>query len=325
MISEGIFVVDQEFKLLLINSACRELLGLGSRTEITFFDLVHAFNRHYPIEEVISQVFKSKGSHKVSEVKIDEKFFEISAFFVEGVAAVLIYDKTGEQNLMQRHEEFTAMIVHDLRSPLTVVKGMAELLVAEHENLSPVKQAELLVQIKNSSEELLGIVNSLLEDTKADLQKFDVTKKAGDINALLERESGNYRGMIEEKGLGLVLALDKKIPSIEFDDMKISQTLGNLLSNALKFTKSGSVTVRSAFVNGMVKVSVEDTGDGISDSQKEQLFKKFSQLENSKHISAEGTGLGLSIVKGVVEAHGGEIWIEDNKPHGAVFVFTLPV
>jgi len=203
---EGIFVVDQEFRLLLINSACRELLGLGSWTVLTFFDLVHAFNRHYPIEEVIAQVFKSKGHHKVSEVKIDEKFFEVSAFFIEDAAVILIYDKTEEQNLMRKHEEFTAMIVHDLRSPLTVVKGMAELLVTEHSNLSPVKQAELLVQIKNSSEELLGIVNSLLEDTKADLQKFDVTKKPGDINALLEREAGNYRGMIEEKGLELVLA-----------------------------------------------------------------------------------------------------------------------
>jgi len=324
---DGVFAVDEEFNLLFINPSCTQLLNLDPSSKATFFDVVGAFNRHYPIEEVVNQVFKSQNSHKVAEVKIESKYFQVSAFPIAGSkpeVAVFISDRTEDAEVLQKHEEYMAMLVHDLRSPLTVVKGMSELLLGESENLTKEKQMELLTQMKNSSAELLDIVNSLLEDTKEDLMRFEVKKVPGDINGLIKLQAENYKGTAEEKGLQLVVDLDEKVGEISFDKAKMTHVIDNLLSNALKFTSSGAISIKSKGVGGGIQISVADTGEGIPENQKEMLFKKFSQLENSKHISAEGTGLGLSIAKGIIEAHGGEIWVEDNKPHGAVFVFTLP-
>jgi len=329
--SEGVFMLDKDFKLLVVNPACKDLLGISRTKRLTIFDLVRGFSKFYPIEETISQVFETGETHRVSEVKVNDRFLQITVIPVEvaeGVpgVGVLLHDQTEEQNLRHQHEEFMAMMVHELRSPLTVIKGTANLLGRKCETMSKEKRNELFVQVEDSSTQMLELVNSILEDTKEDTTKFELHKDAGKLNELLENEVRNYESLATERSLTLEVDLDDSIPEFDFDWGKITQVMNNLLSNAIKFTKKGSITVVSSRENeDFVRVEVRDSGDGVPDEQKPKLFHKFVQLRESDDPKLPGTGLGLVISKGIIEAHGGKIWVEDNKPKGAKVIFTLPV
>ncbi len=329
--TEGVFMVDKDFKLLVVNSACKRLLDLKKSTaSLTIFDLVRAFNDYYPIEEAISKVFEDGELKKVSEVKVDDMFIQITLIPVEvaeGVpgVGVLLHDQTEEQTLRHKHEEFMAMVVHELRAPLTVIKGMADLLITNKERLKEGQKDDLLAQIRTSSVEVLTIVNDLLDETKMDLAKFKIDKREGNLSKVLKAEASKYSKLAEEKGLKFTSSVDKTLPKFNFDSVKVTQVMNNLISNSLKFTKEGSINVKAELVEDTVQVSVEDTGKGVPDEKKSKLFQKFVQLESSEPTAGPGTGLGLVISKAIVEAHGGKIWIEDNKPQGARFVFTLPV
>ncbi|MBI2415007.1 hypothetical protein HYV31_04200 [candidate division WWE3 bacterium] len=328
--TEGVFMLDKDFSLLVINPACKKLLDLEDHPQISIFDIVRSFNKHYPIEETISEVFKTRLIKKVSSIQLGDMFFQITVIPIEvaeGVpgVGVLLHDETEAHRLTKRHEEFLAMVVHELRSPLTVIKGMSDILIHESDKVSKDKRGEILNQIRDSSFKLLEIVNTILEDTKMDLTKFKINKKKDNLNNLLEIEVKNYFALAKGRNIDLKVILDKTIPQFSFDNDRVTQVLNNLLSNAIKYTNTGEIIVKSELEGDFVKISVVDTGEGISDDKKPLLFQKFVQLDNSKTAKGPSTGLGLVIVKAIVEAHNGKIWIEDNKPNGAIFIFTLPL
>ncbi|MBT6401544.1 PAS domain-containing sensor histidine kinase [candidate division WWE3 bacterium] len=329
--TEGVFMLDKDFKLLVANPACRELLGLSKTKKLTIFDLVRSFNQQYPIEETISQVFESGEAHRVSEVKVGDKFLQITVLPVEvaeGVpgVGVLLHDQTEEQNLRHKHEEFMAMMAHELRSPLTVIKGMADMLLKNHSKFDDSKLEESLTQMETSTDELLEMINTLLKDTKEDSTKFEIHSEEGDINEVIMKEIKNYEGLARERGLDLSSELDTEAPLFSFDPAKITQVLNNLISNSIKFTHEGGIIIKSIKQGRhSVKVEIIDTGEGVPDDMKPKLFQKFVQLHEDEDPDLPGTGLGLVISKGIIEAHGGKIWIENNKPQGTKFIFTLPL
>lgn len=327
--TEGVFMMNKDLEMLVINPACKDMLGLTGEDHINIFDITKSFEGKLAVEEKIAQVFKKKELLKIPEVEVGERVLKITIIPVEvakdvpGVG-VLIYNKTEEHMLEEKHEEFMAMIVHELRSPLTVIKNMAILLNKNFDRLDSDKKTEIFSRMRSNSEKLLTIVNTLLDDTKMDLSEIEIEKTRSDLNGLLIEEIGSYASLAEEKHLELKTGLDESIKSFAFDPEKITQVLNNLLSNALKFTEEGWVKVKSEQKDDKVIVSVIDTGVGISDEDKPKLFHKFVQLDNKKDTDKPSTGLGLAISKGIVESHGGEIWIEDNKPSGSKFIFTLP-
>lgn len=329
--TEGVFMLDKDFKLIVVNPACRRLLGISDTKRLTIFDIVRGFNQHFPIEETIAHVFETGDANKVSQVKVNDKFLQITVLPVEvaeGVpgVGVLLHDQTEEQNLRKEHEEFMAMIVHELRSPLTVIKGMADVMYKNIEKLTKEKQVEMLKQLETSTDSLLQMVNDLLTETKEDSTKFEIHKEIASLNDVLNKEIKNYEGLARERNLVIKGELDDNLRPFSFDPNKLTQVMNNLISNAIKFTKEGSITVKSIVSpHNLVQVEVIDTGEGVPANLKPQLFQKFVQLKNGKDSNMPGTGLGLVIAKGIVEAHGGNMWIEDNKPQGAKLIFTLPI
>ena len=230
-----------------------------------------------------------------------------------------------EQEKVQRErEDFLAMLVHELRSPLSVIRGSADLIIKEADNLSRQDIEKLLAQIRTSSTGLLGIVNDLLDVSKIEAGKFEVRKVKSNINKLLQEESEYFKTLALEKKITLSTDLQADLPEFLFDPERLKQVLNNLISNSIKFTpESGVIKLESKRLDGAMRISVSDSGAGIPDDLKPKLFHKFVQLHDSKN-TAKGTGLGLVIAKGIVEAHGGQIWVEDAIPHGAKFCFTLP-
>lgn len=224
------------------------------------------------------------------------------------------------------HNEFVAIMVHELRSPLSVIRGTCDLVSKEMENLPKEQTFELLQQMKISSEGLLAIVNNLLDLAKLESGKVEMFKQKADLNMLLTEVYNYYLGLAKDRGANLIIDLDQSLVPVSFDKEKLRQVMNNLMSNALKYTEPGdAVLIFSKYKKSFVEITVADTGKGIPDEVKTKLFNKFIQAQEHTKKKEKGTGLGLAIVKGIVEAHKGKIWIENNSPKGAKFIFTLPI
>lgn len=258
-------------------------------------------------------------------------FFAILLFIVTLVIHLRYRKKVRLHN--QKQSEFMAFMIHELRSPLSVVRSSADLLIKETMNLSEAQITQILAQIKDSASDLLGIVNNLLDVSKIEAGKVELFKSDVNVTTLLEEEGAYYKNLASKNTLELRLHLDKSVPTVKADVEKIKHIMNNLISNAIKNTEHGSITIISKGYKNYVQITVADTGRGISDELKKKLFSKFLQArqeENKEEGKEEkqdgkGTGLGLVIVKGMVEAHNGRIWIENNSPSGTKFNFTLPL
>ena len=234
--------------------------------------------------------------------------------------------KTNKQRGKDIISDTTYMVVHELRSPLTVIKGTSDLLITEFNNFSKNQIESFLLQMRDSSNTLLDLVNSILDEAKIQNGKFEIIRNMTDINKLLKDEFDYYYELTQQKNLRFVFDVDESAGEINIDAPKIKQAMNNLLSNAIKFTEKGdSVKVSSKRYESYIEICVSDTGKGISPDVKNKLFDKFAQGIDSMCLRDHGSGLGLAITKGIIEAHGGKIWFEDNIPKGIRFLFTLPI
>jgi signal transduction histidine kinase len=231
-----------------------------------------------------------------------------------------------DHETQQVRDDALAIVTHELRAPLSVIKGSADLIIKEVDKLSKDQIFDLLHQIKSSSSELLRMVNDMMDISKIESGRFEIFKKDWSLTELLTAESHRYAGLAKDDGLTLQMNLDPSVSHLKFDPERLKQVMNNLLSNAIKFTpKGGRIDIISEKTDdNYVKVIVADTGVGIPEDIKSRLFNKFVQGRSKGMNGEKGTGLGLAIAKGIVEAHGGSIWTEDNKPQGTKFVFTLP-
>jgi signal transduction histidine kinase len=221
--------------------------------------------------------------------------------------------------------DFLPILVHELRSPLSVIRGAADLLIKSTDELSVAQIQTLLNQIKSSSSTLLTMVGSILDVSKMENGKFEINKTYGDINSVLKEECSYFDPLTKIKKLSIQCTVDENIPNFSFDTERIKQVLSNLISNAIKFSPEGSViTICSRKIGSDCRVEVSDLGVGIPENEKASLFQKFFQASNQDGVQ-KGTGLGLYISKGIVEAHGGSIWFENNIPQGSKFCFSIPI
>jgi signal transduction histidine kinase len=253
------------------------------------------------------------------------------------VITVILFYALHRVSVLKRHEEslissqtrqkdFIPVLVHELRAPLSVIQGASDLLLKDVRELTSEQISTLLSQIKTSSGSMLKMVGDILDVSKMDAGKFEVNRVYANINNVLKEECGYFQPLAKVKNIDLDCRADSSIPNSSFDPERIKQVLNNLITNALKFVpESGLITISSGMSGGDIQVTVSDTGEGIPDSDKGLLFQKFVQTQSHNHTKEKGTGLGLYISKGIVEAHSGKIWVEDNKPHGAKFIFTLPL
>jgi len=329
--TDGVLMVARDFRILVINPAFKSLLGVDTADNVSIFDIVEILRKSFPFEDILSSVFDSGVAKTVSEVRVRDRYLQIMAVPVKSEGnrtlgvGVIARDQSKEHELSQLREDFTAMMIHELRSPLTVMLNTSELLIQESDRLSESKIHLLLEQIKSSTASLLAIVNDLLDVAKLESSNFEIVKAPNNLNKLLSEEVDNYSMLADSKGISMKIDLDGTLENFKFDYPRVTQVLNNLLSNAIKFTDKGDIVVKTEKHDGYVWVSVSDTGVGVPESKKSKLFNKFSQIRTITSTEEKGTGLGLVIAKGIVEAHGGKIWVEDNHPSGAKFVFTLPV
>ncbi len=236
----------------------------------------------------------------------------------------VIINAQAEQQAKQN--DFFPMLVHELRAPLSVIQGAADLLIKSTDALNAEQIHTLLNQIKTSSSSLLKMVGDILDVSKMEGGKFQINKTYGLIQDVLNDQCSYFDPVAKVKGVTLSCPNTEGLPNFSFDPERIKQVLNNLISNAIKFSLDGGTVLVIAKKDAeYIRVEVNDTGIGIADKDKPLLFQKFFQASNHNGIKEKGTGLGLVIAKGIVEAHNGKIWVEDNKPQGTKFIFTLPL
>jgi PAS domain S-box-containing protein len=229
--------------------------------------------------------------------------------------------------LNKEKNQLLGMAAHDLRNPLSIVNTASAFLLDDASRLLPeAKRAEFLRRINSGSKFMLNLIDDLLDVTKIEAGRLDLELKDGDLCGLIEENLALNRMLANKKNIRLDFAPESGLPRLRFDRGKVEQVLNNLVSNALKFSASGTVvTVRASRVDGNMVVSVRDQGQGIPAEELDKLFKPFGKTSVRGTAGEKSTGLGLAICRKIIEGHGGRIWAESELGKGSVFSFSLPV
>ena len=232
-------------------------------------------------------------------------------------------EKLEEANKL--HADFSAMIAHDLRSPLHTIIGASEMM--KDGLLGPLNedQKNWLDRIKNNATGLINLVSDFLDVSKLESGRIELAESELDATELVRNTVQNFTPLATSKNITLTCVADESMLPIRADRRRLDQVLTNLVSNAVKFTGSGgAIEVRLRTDTEGLRVEVEDSGVGIPHDEIETLFQKYRQVKSLTVPAQEGTGLGLVICKMIVEAHGGKIWADSEEGKGATFTFTLP-
>lgn len=331
-LADGVFMVDVNNKLTLINTTAKELLNINQE-DPRLADVLHALPSNVDIGVKIEKVITQNVSIEEKEVSIGTKTLQVFITPVLNVkpqaryteepqkqdvlgASVLLHDITLEKNFASIKEDFTNMMVHELRSPLTAMQGATQILTKE-KSLTEMERKKLLRIVSEQSAKMLDDVSSLLDAAKLDAGRFVIEKTRCNLVNMLQEKANLFLPQAEIKRITLVSHIDPSLPLLEVDEKRIGQVINNLLSNSLKFTHTGGAITLTAAVDGShITISVADSGIGIPKDKQHELFNRFS---------GRGTGLGLYISKGIVSAHGGTIALDSDVGKGTTVSFTLPI
>jgi len=222
---------------------------------------------------------------------------------------------------------FLANMSHEIRTPMNAITGMVTLGKAASDIT---RKDYCFSKIDDASQHLLGVINDILDISKIEANKFEISLAEFNFEKMLQRVVSVVNLRVEERNLSLTVQIDNNIPkNLIGDDQRIAQVITNLLGNAIKFTPEfGSIGLSAKLLNEennncTIVISVSDTGIGINADQQSRLFQSFQQAEISTSRKFGGTGLGLSISKGIVEMMGGTIWVESEFKKGSTFYFTI--
>ncbi|WP_052329726.1 sensor histidine kinase [Thermicanus aegyptius] len=230
--------------------------------------------------------------------------------------------KAQEANRLK--SEFLANISHELRTPLNGIIGFSEVLHEEMFGPLTEKQKEYVGHIQKNGEHLLHLINDLLDLSKIEAGKMELSLKEVEIDSFFRNSLVVIQERAKKNGITLEMVNKSNSSTFFFDPVRVTQIMNNLLSNAVKFTPAGGkITVRIEESPDFLQVSVEDTGIGIREDRLEKIFLPFYQDEGQLDRRYEGTGLGLSLTRRLVELHGGSIVVKSRLGRGSLFTFTL--
>ncbi len=221
--------------------------------------------------------------------------------------------------------EFLANVSHELRTPMNAIIGYSKLMLDGLDGELNAQQEADLQRVTTAADNLLGLINGLLDLSKIEAGRMEINVEEVDVGPIVEDVVALVRPQSDSKDLDVRAEIPAGLPAILADRARFRQVLVNLMSNAVKFTDKGAVTISASSAEGWVTVSVADTGIGISNEAQAYIFDEFRQADASTTRRYGGTGLGLAISKRLVALHGGRIWVESGISGGAIFSFTMPV
>ena len=256
------------------------------------------------------------------------RFFDVIASYDKGSShetVLTLVDRTSTYDISEQDLDFIAFAAHELRGPITVIRGYLDVLEEELDSVLAPDQHELFRRLTVSANRLAGYINNILNTSRYDRRHLKVHLAEDTVAAIYDtiKDDMELRAHAQNRLLSITIPVD--LPTIAADRASISEVMGNLIDNAIKYSNEGGAINVSAAVKGdFVEISVEDHGIGMPGNVVSNLFQKFYRSHRSRETVA-GTGIGLYISKGIVESHGGTIAVRSIEGQGSTFIASLPV
>jgi signal transduction histidine kinase len=270
---------------------------------------------------------REPGEFPKNTVDLLQTFAAQSALAIQNAR---LFSKIGQKSQQlevasQHKSQFLANMSHELRTPLNAVLGYTELILDSIYGEVPEKARTTLERIQSNGRHLLGLINDVLDLSKIEAGQLTLSLADYSIKGVVHNVYGAVESLATSKNLALKVELPKDLPPAHGDERRLTQVLLNLVGNAIKFTDTGEVAIRTSIANGSFSVAVHDTGPGIAERDQGKIFEEFQQADSSITKQKGGTGLGLAIAKRIIEMHGGRLWVQSELGHGSTFAFTVPV
>lgn len=342
-VSEGVFAVDKNFVITIFNNALEEMLEIpeGSALGKPMNDFIKIETEHGEKVDLTTYCFINSSKQpilydlvlkgKVKNYYINVKFslIDSSADPEDSECLITLTDITNEVLLDKAKDDFLSLASHEMKTPLTIVKGYLWMLQSNMAGPLSEEQMKYVDIAFNSTEQMILMVNDMLNVSRMEQGKLSFDIKPAKLVKTIQEVMQPFELQVQEQKIYLKLELvncDENLGSY-YDEGKLKECLINFIGNAVKFTKEGGVTVKVENLDSEIKVSVIDTGVGISEDDSSKLFSKFGKMDSSykKIAKVGGTGLGLYIVKIFIEAMGGQVgYISRGDFMGSIFWFTVP-
>jgi two-component system phosphate regulon sensor histidine kinase PhoR len=319
--AEGVLAIGPDGALRRANPAARVMFDL--REEIGGLP-PEAIARRKPFLELVSRVLDGAPVPPV-ELTHDEKHLVATAQPLPRGGAVLVFLDTSELRRLEGvRRDFVANASHELKTPLTVIRGHAETLLDE--NLPPALRAQFGESLRANVDRLQSILDDLLDLSRIESGGWRMTPESLDLQDVVEESWETFAAAAAERRVGFGLTLREGAEEIEADPGALRQIFSNLFSNALRYTPPGGRidVVATALRGGGVQIEVHDTGTGIPAPHLSRIFERFYRVDPARSRSEGGTGLGLSIVRHLIERHGGRVEAESEVGRGTTIRFSIP-
>lgn len=239
--------------------------------------------------------------------------------------------KAQEQTIVRLREvdglksKFLTSMSHELRTPLNSIIGFADLLLQGIDGDLSENAITDVTAIYNSGKHLLALINDILDLSKIEANRMELVRKPIDVSTIFSEVCASVSSLIANRPIELIQEVPPNFPKIWADSLRVNQIMINLVSNAIKFTEEGQVTLGAMiFSEKHAHLFVEDTGIGIPEDKFDLIFEQFRQVDSRDNRKFQGTGMGLAISKQLIELHGGEVWVESTEGKGTTFNFTIP-
>ena len=319
-IQDGVIVVDPAGNLALINPAARAAFGVEDEQVIG--QPIRQMIQHQDLLAILKED-QSPAPHRGEVALEDGRVLNAQVTPIKGVGlAITMQDITHLKELDRIKSDFVSAVSHDLRSPLTAILGYIELI--EKAGAVNDQQREFIRRVQLSVQNITALINDLLDLGRIEAG-FDAGKENLSLVAVIDYTVDSLQGRLRDKSLTLKLDIQKDLPVVFGNPVRLRQMLANLLGNAIKYTPpGGEVSLRARVEGDQILLQVCDSGMGIPPSDLPYIFDRFYRASNVS-IDIPGTGLGLAIVRSIVDNHHGRIWVESNSGQGTTFSILLPI
>lgn len=329
--ADALIVLNPDNKISLVNPLAEQIFDVMGKDFIGL-TLKEAKEKNPTFAKLHEIIGDAENEIYRQEFKKDEgMILEVSTAFVEKRGKleekiIVVHDITREKMVDKTKSEFITIAAHQLRTPLSAIKWIFQMMAEGDWGEISKEQKEYLTKGFTSTERLVKIVNDLLNVSRIEEGRFVSKPELGDIAKVFESSHKEHIALAEEGHVNLKLDISK-VPQVKFDEEKIKIVFDNLVENAIKYTPPDGIVAMSLKDkgDGNILISVSDTGIGIPQKDQARLFAKFFRGDNALRIQTEGSGMGLFVAKNIIESHGGKIWFESEENKGTTFFITLPM
>lgn len=348
--ADGVMILDQSLRITDFNKALSRMVGwspeeaIGQPHEAVFkwlslktnMDLAKALANGWPfpgaaqlyvegdLQRPYDEQANTADGKRISLGITYAPLMDGDGRMTDIIANVRDLSRYREEEALQK--TFISVVSHELKTPVSIIKGYAGTLRRQDANWSPEVMQDSLAVIEEEADNLTDLIDSLLEVSRLQAGTFNLEMSEDvQLNRVVENTARKFGNQAESHQIKVQFAED--FPPIWGDERRLGQVMNNLISNAIKYSPDGGdIVIRGEIHPQHVTVAVRDGGIGIPEHQQHRIFQKFSRLDNALSRKTEGTGLGLFLCKAIIEAHNGRIWFHNNPDGpGTTFTFSLPI